>query len=256
MTDTTQHNYAVVTAVEPGDLPQASGRVMAESWPQFMMNCAAVKKYWPDLYSRFPEYQFGFIHPETAEVYAAGNCIPLAWDEEFDALPDGGLEWALEKGFADRDAGRTPTVLCALFVAVAKEHRGRGLGLPAVRAAKMIGQAHGLCGMIAPVRPVFKSRYPLTPMNRYIRWRNSRGVPLDAWLSACTRAGAEIIKVCTNSIRVVGSIAEWEQWTNMRFPENGTYIVPGALVPVRIDRQKDTGTYIEPSVWMACALEK
>jgi hypothetical protein len=26
--------------------------------------------------------------------------------------------------------------------------------------------------------------------------------------------------------------------------------VPGALVPVRIDRERDVGTYVEPNVWM------
>jgi len=29
-----------------------------------------------------------------------------------------------------------------------------------------------------------------------------------------------------------------------------SYIVPGALVPVNIDRDADQGVYIEPYVWM------
>lgn len=35
------------------------------------------------------------------------------------------------------------------------------------------------------------------------------------------------------------TVTEWEQWTAMRFPETGDYIVPGALQPVHIDREKD-----------------
>ena len=34
------------------------------------------------------------------------------------------------------------------------------------------------------------------------------------------------------------------------FPETGTYVVPGALVPVEIDRERDEGVYVEPNVWM------
>ncbi len=47
-----------------------------------------------------------------------------------------------------------------------------------------------------------------------------------------------------------GSVADWEAWTGMRFPESGQYVVPGALNPVTIDREADQGRYIEPNVWM------
>ena len=36
----------------------------------------------------------------------------------------------------------------------------------------------------------------------------------------------------------------------MAFPETGAYVVPGALVPVEIDRERDEGLYVEPNVWM------
>ena len=36
----------------------------------------------------------------------------------------------------------------------------------------------------------------------------------------------------------------------MTFPETGAYVVPGALVPVEIDRERDEGLYVEPNVWM------
>jgi len=45
-------------------------------------------------------------------------------------------------------------------------------------------------------------------------------------------------------------VSDWENWTGMRFPESGDYVVPEALVPVRIDREVDTGLYVEPNVWM------
>jgi len=57
-------------------------------------------------------------------------------------------------------------------------------------------------------------------------------------------------KVCPRSMRITGTIAEWEQWAGMAFPESGAYVVPGALVPVEIDRAADLGVYVEPNVWV------
>ena len=36
----------------------------------------------------------------------------------------------------------------------------------------------------------------------------------------------------------------------MAFPESGEYVVPGALEPIRIDRERDLGLYDEPNIWM------
>jgi hypothetical protein len=58
------------------------------------------------------------------------------------------------------------------------------------------------------------------------------------------------VKVAPHSMRVPGSVGEWEEWTEMTFPETGAYVVPGALVPVEIDRERDEGLYEEPNVWM------
>jgi hypothetical protein len=33
-------------------------------------------------------------------------------------------------------------------------------------------------------------------------------------------------------------------------PESGLYIVPGALSPVEIDRDRDVGRYDDPGLWM------
>ena len=49
---------------------------------------------------------------------------------------------------------------------------------------------------------------------------------------------------------ITGTVAEWEGWTGMLFPESGDYVVPGALELVTIDREADLGTYVEPNVWM------
>ncbi len=88
-------------------------------------------------------------------------------------------------------------------------------------------------------------------MENYIRWQHDdSGAPFDPWLRVHWRDGARIAKVTPQSMVVPGTVAEWEAWTAMRFPESGTYVVPGALVPVEIDCENDRGTYTEPNVWM------
>ena len=100
------------------------------------------------------------------------------------------------------------------------------------------------------MRPNLKHRYPLVPMERYITWRRPDGTHLDPWLRTHERLGAEIVRVAPESMRVPGTVAEWEEWAGMAFPESGSYVVPGALVPVEVDRERDEGLYVEPNVWM------
>lgn len=68
--------------------------------------------------------------------------------------------------------------------------------------------------------------------------------------------GAHIVKACLQSMQITGTIDEWESWTTLRYPDSGSYIVPGALVPVEIDRDKDQGVYLKPNVWMIHRLKQ
>lgn len=49
---------------------------------------------------------------------------------------------------------------------------------------------------------------------------------------------------------IPGSLAQWEQWTGLRFPDSGPYIALGALNPVLFDIEADRGVYVETNVWM------
>ena len=113
-----------------------------------------------------------------------------------------------------------------------------------------IGRDHGLNTVIAPVRPSWKHRYPLTPIDRYLLWRRSDGAHLDPWLRTHERLGGDIVKPTPKSVVVTGSVVEWEEWTQMAFPESGAYVVPGALAPIEIERERDEGVHVEPNVWM------
>ena len=73
---------------------------------------------------------------------------------------------------------------------------------------------------------------------------------LDPWLRVHARLGAAIVRPCRESMTIRGIVANWESWTGLVFPETGRYVVDGALELVSIDREADTGMYIEPNVWV------
>ena len=246
--------YAIITGKNCPNLSEISDKIVISSWPEFMRKDPVANKYWSDLYQTFPEFQFALLETGTDNAIAVGSSIPLAWNDNPGDLPDNGWDWALEQGFKDYAARRTPNIQCALSITVSQKYRGKGISVQAVQTLKEIGEAHGFHTMIAPVRPSFKSLYPLTPMERYIQWRNDDGLPFDPWIRVHVRLGAEIVKVCPQSMRITGTVEDWERWTEMSFPESGMYIVPGALVPVEIDYDANAGIYVEPNVWMCHSL--
>ena len=200
---------------------------------------------WPRLYREFPAFQVA-VCDETGKVAAAGNTIPVS----FDVLPDTGWDAALEEGFRVHDSGRQPNLLSALLAIVDAEHQGKGLSRLALKAMRNIAAKRGFSALVAPVRPSLKHRYPLTPMETYIRWRREDGRLFDPWMRVHERLGAEVVRIAPESM----TVAEWESWTRMRFPESGEYVIEGALCPVEISVERDLGRYVEPNVWMLHAL--
>ncbi len=88
-------------------------------------------------------------------------------------------------------------------------------------------------------------------MERYIDWRGEDGLPFDPWLRLHVRLGGAVVGTCPRAYVVEGSVAEWEGWTRMSFPESGAYIVPGALHPVEVDTEADRVRYVEANVWVS-----
>ncbi len=152
----------------------------------------------------------------------------------------------MEHAVAGSRDSRHPNALSALAAIVAPRHHPRGLSAEILRAMRSLALETGLGSLVAPVRPT----YPLTPFGRYVGWRREDGSPFDPWLRVHHRLGAEPIKLMPRSLTVSGTVAEWEEWAGMAFPESGECVVPGALEPIRVDREQDLGLYDEPNIWM------
>jgi GNAT superfamily N-acetyltransferase len=235
------------TMAERPDL-RPRGRDLVVVWPEFMLNDPVCNRLFGRVRTELSHLQFFAWDDETDELVAEGNALPAVWDGDAGSLPDAGIDAVLEAGFAD---GRhEPNVLSALQIMVAPDRQGQGLSRRMVERMAQIGREHGFGALIAPVRPSLKHRYPLAAIERYVTWRRSDGTHVDPWLRTHERLGGEILKVAPRSMTIPGTIRQWEEWTGMVFPESGTYVVPGALVPVEIDRERDQGLYVEPNVWM------
>ena len=210
----------------------------SQLWPPFMNQDQIVRAFWPRLYELYPDFQLWVLDGKRTVAYAC--TLPVRWD----GIPEPrGIDWAMSNGVAG-----DPSDLCAIVVGITPEYGGQGLSAVLLRRMAGVAAAHGLDCMIAPVRPTWKERYPLTPIERYMLWRREDGLPYDPWLRTHERVGAEILAPAPRSMTVTGSRDVWEEWTGLQFPEDGDYVVPGALVPVRFEG--GTGTYVEPNIWM------
>jgi hypothetical protein len=204
--------------------------------------------YWERLLHYFPQYQLVLLN-EQDQVVAEGNTIPLTWNGMVQDLP-GGWDAALEQGIYEYEHKQQPTALSALAILVKSALRGQAISSRKIEAMRLLAVTHGLPKLIVPVRPSFKSRYPLIAIDEYVSWTQEDGLPFDPWIRTHTRLGARILKVAQQSMVITGTIQEWEEWTEMRLPQSGSYVIPQALVPLIISYELNEGRYEEPNVWM------
>ena len=224
--------------------PELSDRVdSADVWPEYNRHGDVPNRFWGRMIDELPDYQFVLV--EGDEVLAEGHTVPIAWDGTVEGLPEG-FDGALAGAFG----GGEPNTLCAMAIEILPAHQSRRLSVPMLEEMKAIATRDGFETLLAPLRPSWKERYPLTPIERYVAWKREDGLPFDPWLRVHVRMSGEILKPEPESLRITGTVAEWEAWTQMAFPGSGTYVVPHGLAPVEIDREADVGRYWEPNVWV------
>jgi hypothetical protein len=241
----------VVTSAERPDLPDRPE--LENVWPEYNRHGEVTNRFWGRLYEDFPEFQFVLYDDEADRALAEGHSIPCRWDGTAARLPRG-IDGLLEDAFALREAAGEPNTLSALAIEIAPGARGAGLSATMIEAMATIARSHSFADLIAPLRPTWKERYPITPIERYAAWTRADGLPFDPWIRTHVRLGAEILRPEPESLRIAGSVAEWESWTGLAFPESGDYVFPQGLAPMRIDREADRATYYEPNVWVRHSL--
>ena len=234
---------ALTVATRP-DLTDRAWERTRDVFPEYNNHGDVLNRYWDRLTEERAEFQFHLVD-DGEEILARVRSIPIRWDGSVDDLP-AGIDGAISRGFDD---GRA-TVLCALVIMIPNDLQGRGLSKLALEAMIELARRHALAGVVAPVRPSWKERYPLVPIERYAEWRRPDGLLFDPWMRVHERLGASILRPEPRSLRITGTVAEWEEWTALLFPVSGEYWFPGGLATVAIDRGVDRGSYWEPNVWM------
>jgi GNAT superfamily N-acetyltransferase len=217
-------------------------------WPEYNLHGEVMAGYWERLHTLFGSYQLALLGPDE-DLLANARGIPFVWDGTAHGLGSG-IDAAIEAGFADHDAGLEPNTLCALGIEVAPRHQGVGLATVMLQALRTTAREAGFGHVIVPVRPTWKDRYPLVPIHRYAHWTTDGGAPFDPWIRTHVRCGGTLSAPIPQSSLITGTVADWETWTGMRFPDSDDYVIPGGLATVRMDRGTDLGTYWEPNVWI------
>jgi len=236
------------TAAERPDLWER-GIESSDVWPEYNLHGDVLNQWWGLLEVELPELQFVLHDDETDMVVAEGHTGAFAWDGDDATLPPG-IDPALETIFRERRAGAAVTTLCALAAESPRGGRRRGLAVEILGAMRMLAERQGLRHLVAPVRPSWKERYPVTPIEEYVRWRRADGQLLDPWMRVHERLGARVSTPLPQSLLITGSVSEWESWTGLPLPASGDYVFPEGLAPLTVDVDADRCTYWEPNVWM------
>jgi hypothetical protein len=227
------------------ELAEQVGRLAEEGWPTFLLH--GDTQHWDRLFDDFAEYQILFREPSGALI-AVGHIVPFVWTGTPQDLPTT-MSKLLERALRVRRDRSSPNTLSALAAIVTASHQRRGLSAEILRTMRSLAIEHNMHYLVAPVRPTLKSSYPLTSFEQYVGWRRDDGSPFDPWLRVHWRLGAAFLKIAPATVTVIGTVADWEEWTDMSFPGSSEYIVPGALQPITIDREQNVGRYEDPNVW-------
>jgi hypothetical protein len=244
-------NEMAVT-VERADARQWSDEQMedlfSDGFPAFITADMLAKQYIGRVREWFPEWNLILVDAQQNPA-AAGWGIPVRWDGTVAGLPAGYTD-AMIRAVEDREQGTATDTLVICGAVVAGRLKGRGLAGTMLAALRDAALETSLTRVIAPVRPTLKQQYPLTPIETFITWTRPDGTALDPWIRTHQRLGASILAAAPASQTMTGTVAEWEQWSGIALPSSGDYVIPQGLSVLRVDREADQGTYVEPNVWI------
>ena len=234
----------VYTAEERPDLWERSRSLFVDVWPEYNLHGNETSTYFGALFPKYAPFQLLVVEKSSEQIIARGRSIPFRWDGTQADLPRGIDAVGLRAVTDDVE----PTALSALAAEVAMDHRGEGLSRLLIQSMIVAARSSGLGVLMAPVRPSWKDRYPLIPIERYVHWTREDGLPFDPWLRVHARLGGAIVRTEPKSLLIEAPISEWTRWTAILFPADGDYVFSGGLSPLVV--HDGIGTYWEPNVWV------
>lgn len=180
-------NYKIVSLKERYDLFERQDRICEEVWPEFMLHDTVANTFWMQFIEAFKEYQLLIM--DGSEILAIINTVPMHFEKSINELPDEGWDWSVKKSISDYKDKIKPNILMGVQIVVNRKHQGKGLSFLAVREMYNLAGKKGFNKLILPVRPSDKHKYPLIPMENYIKWKNENGLHFDNWLRVHIKIG-------------------------------------------------------------------
>jgi GNAT superfamily N-acetyltransferase len=234
----------VVTAAERPELWVDAEPTFHDVWPEYNQHGDVAAQYFGALIPRFASLQFLLYDERQRRAVARGRTIPFAWDGSLADLP-AGIDALGVQAVAGSDP---PNALSALAAEVVPDRQGEGLSRLVIQTMARVAARARLGALVAPVRPSWKDRYPLVPIERYAAWRGPDGWPFDPWMRVHTRLGGVVLRAEPQSMRITAPVPDWEAWTGATFPREGPSLFPACLAPLLVGDGR--GEYWEPNVWM------
>ena len=219
-------------------------RTFEALWPEYNLHGTHAALYFGALIPRFAHLQALFVDRQTDRLVARARTIPFRWDGTPENLPSG----IDAVGLRAVEDPRAPTALSALAAEVRSEHQRTGLSALVIATMATMARRSGFSALVAPVRPSWKDRFPLTPIGDYAFWQRRDGLPFDPWIRTHAGLGARILRPEPKSMEFTARVSDWEGWTGMRIHHDGRYVFRGGLATLTV--ADDVGRYWEPNVWM------
>ena len=245
------HQFRIVPYREHPSLVDQIANFETDAYPPYIDQDPVWADIAPHFYDEFANFQFFIVDDENDKMVGACNNVAFGWDGNAEHLP--GYHQMLTKALVDWRNGTKPNTMSPVQVIIDPDYRGKGLPELAFDETARLTREHGMLCIMTAVRPTLKDKYPLVAIEDYAQWRREDGQLFDPWLRSIERMGAEPIATAPESTVIEGTIAQWEQWTDMKFPVSGEYWIPGGLSTLRIDRENNSGRHCEPHVWFRVA---
>jgi hypothetical protein len=221
----------IVSAGARPDLANRADEATAGAFPEYNTHGDVAAPRWSRLYDDYPDYQLVLWDDATGEILGEGNTIPCRFDGTLKGLPRS-IDEVLATGLPEVGVAPVPTALCALAIAIPSGQENRGQSRLLLEGMRDLAAARGWTQLIAPVRPSWKARYPLTRIERYAAWTRPDGLPFDPWLRVHARLGGRILRAEPRSLRISGRVADWEEWVGDGISRHRTICVPRGPGPV------------------------
>ena len=225
---------------------------VTDVWPEYNEQGDVLDEHWSRLDEDFPSSSSSSTTRSADAALAHGHSIPCALGRHGrgPAGRDRRARSSTRVGSATRAASRT--TLSALAIEIPPAHQGGGLSRTMIGAhARHRSATTASPDLIAPLRPTWKERYPLTPIERYASWtRDGRAPvrPLDPPARPPRRGDRPADTAVAPDHGHRGRLGGVDRRCRSR--RAATYVFPHGLAPLDVDREPDRGEYWEPNVWV------